>query len=79
MTLVLAPTVRIADTRPVSSAVPGPFTGDDIHRRRGHTNEALGDLRVPCDAGRPSRSRPSAERRIRSRPSSLTIPIDSLG
>ncbi len=44
MTLVLAPTVRIADTRPVGSAVPCPFTGDDIHRRRGHKNGPLGDL-----------------------------------
>lgn len=44
MTLVLAPTVRITDTRPVGSAVPCPLTGDDIHRRRGHKNEALGDL-----------------------------------
>jgi hypothetical protein len=44
MTLVLAPTVRIADPRPVGSAAPCPLTRDDIHRQRDHTNGALGDL-----------------------------------
>ena len=44
MTLVLAPTVRIADTRPVGSAVPCPVASDDIHRRRGHQSGALDDL-----------------------------------
>ena len=44
MTLVLAPMMRVADTRPVGSALPGPFAGEGLHRRRGHTNGALGDL-----------------------------------
>ena len=80
MTLVLAPTLRIADTRPVGSAVSCPVTRDDVHCRRGDTNGVLGDL------PRIMRCRSSftlarlGPRRVTARPSSLTIPIaNSMG
>ena len=44
MTRVLAPTVGIADTRPVGRAVPRAFHRRDLQRPRGHHNRAMGDL-----------------------------------
>ena len=47
MTRVLAPTGRIADTRPVGRAVPRAFHRRDLQRRRGHHNRADGrSLRI---------------------------------